>query len=484
MSKINTDFFVDFHCHPSLRGLNTGYDKSKEGLWLKTQNPHFDSAISRWVRMKTPDLSKESQSNLYAYAKNKTRVIVDAMYPVEKGWYNFRKFPSYIVGKKSIEEILRVATGISEKRLRALIGKTDYFEELQEIYDYLIDNQGSCIDGEYAYKIVRNYQELKSTLEKDDHTLAVIISIEGGHALGAGSPNDLNQPFDIHKKKLIQNIGTIKDWQFPPFFINLSHHYWNQLSGHARSLKTPINLVFNQNKGIDLGITKLGWVVIEELLSNGNGKRVLIDTKHMSVMARKEYYRFIARNNRINSNNKIPIICGHAGVNGYKTINNSVRDADNGTKLKRGYFNNWSINLSREEINIIHQSGGIIGIMLDKGLLGSPATNLKIESSVDSSSISRQYCKLICDNLFEIIKSINHHSAWDVPVLASDFDGLINHIPGYNNAGKLPDLESDLITFLKSSKYQEQYWYGMSPETLVNRFMKENALNFLEKNFI
>ena len=42
------------------------------------------------------------------------------------------------------------------------------------------------------------------------------------------------------------------------------------------------------------GITKIGKKVIHKLLDNSEGNRILIDVKHLSIMARKKYYEILA----------------------------------------------------------------------------------------------------------------------------------------------------------------------------------------------
>ena len=62
-------------------------------------------------------------------------------------------------------------------------------------------------------------------------------------------------------------------------------------------MKPPVNALLNQNRGMDKGLTELGRHVLRELLSRENGKRIIIDTKHMSVQSRKEYYGFVRNYN-------------------------------------------------------------------------------------------------------------------------------------------------------------------------------------------
>ena len=478
------DFFIDMHCHPSLRSMNSNAHPNKQALWESSKNPEINTPIGRWARMQTSDIEKSSQSNLYAYSSNNTKVIVDAMYPVEKGWYNFRKFPKFLVGNKSFEETLQVSTGIEYSRLQALINNPSYVDELQLIYEYLFNNQGPSPDGKHEYELVSSFDDIVKLHSAKPNALAVILSIEGAHALGAGSPVTQNMSLKKQKAYLTDNIKRIKSWDHTPITINLAHHFWNELAGHSKSMKAPMHLVFNQNIGLDKGITELGWHVIEELLSRSNGKRILVDVKHMSVTSRLEYYEFIRRNNFINSDNKIPIVCGHAATNGYKTIRNSVRVPDTNHKLSGSYLNNWSINLSREEINLIHSSGGRIGIMLDKGILGSPTTFKRIDAIKDPEVQKNSYCKLICDNIFNVVEAIGTPEGWNTPMLASDFDGLISHVNRYNNATKLPLLQKDLVEYLEASDYRKDVWFGLKPSEMIYRFMTGNAYDFLKLNFI
>lgn len=477
------EFYVDFHCHPTLRALNTSPVNANRNIWDKTFNINLNSSIGRWARIQTREIAKESQTNLYAYANNKTRVIFDSLYPVEKGWLKFRKMPSYIVGDRAIEEIMLVTFGIERHRLQRLKCHNSYFEELQESYDFLKNGQGCSPDGNFCYKLVSNFSQLQKILKKEPNTLAIVVNIEGAHAFECGNNSTLRLTNKEHKKLLINNIGETKLWEFPPFSVNLAHHFWNQLCGHAKSLKTPIHLVFNQDFGLNLGMNDLGWVVIEELLGRKNGKRVFIDIKHMSIEARQEYYKFIVRHNNLYPDDRIPIICSHTGVNGFETMNESVRVKDTMKKLRGSYFNNWSINLSAEEIRIIYASGGMIGLMMDKGLLGGPETVRAIGFIKEPERKRNAFIKLFLDNVFFIVKSVGEKSAWDIITLGSDYDGLITHIDEYENAGRIPSLIQNLSNYLNITGYRKELWYGMPPEVLMSKLFSTNLYEFLKVNF-
>jgi microsomal dipeptidase-like Zn-dependent dipeptidase len=55
-----------------------------------------------------------------------------------------------------------------------------------------------------------------------------------------------------------------------------------------------------------------------------------------------------------------------------------------------------------------------------------------------------------------VINAVKDKSAWEVPVLGSDFDGVINHVEFYNDASKLPDLQKDLVQQILQLLIQSQ----------------------------
>lgn len=475
------DFFVDIHTHPTLRAYNTPVHNGKRNLWEPTHNDTFATPISRWARLKTQEMAKSSQANLLAYAAGNVRVIFDSLYPVEKGFLNFRKLPTAMVGRAKGDQVLRTVTGIDGPQLKSLRDSNDYFQELLGQYAFLSKGQGKSPDGKYSYRLVGSWDDLERVSQEDPNCIAVVVTVEGAHAFNCGLPADSRHVTRV--KELVENIGTVKAWKAPPFFINLAHHFYNELCGHTRSFKPVMHKAFNQKKGLNKGITEFGWPVIHEMLAKDNGRRILLDIKHMSVRSRREYYRFVESYNRLNPKDKIPIICSHAGVNEFSSMAASIKKKDKAIKMKKAYFHNWAINLSNEEIQIIHATGGLIGIMLDKGLLGSPRILNEIRQISDPAEIRRKFVRLIADNIFQVVSAIGQRSAWDVLAVGTDYDGLIHHVDIYPDATALPDLRRDLLEFLTETRFHEEKWYGYSPDEIVRKIMQGNALAFLRKHF-
>ncbi len=476
-----TEFVVDLHCHPNLKSFNSGHPKPIKNLW-ETVNHNIRNDYAKKISDRSQHILKQSQCNLDALREGNVRVINISLYPIERGFLHLRNIPNFLIGKNNIDIMQEVITGFDAKRITHLKKSWNYFDELEAEYQYIMKQQSKSSDGKWIFTLVDNFKELESALSKKN-IIAGILSIEGAHVFGCGTP-DMEQinPED-HKLLLSKHIKKVKSWEHPPFTINLSHHFWNQLAGHSTSFKPPINNLINQEKGKDKGITELGWHVIRELLSRENGPRILIDTKHMSVAARKEYYEFIGHYNYINPTDRIPVICSHTGMNGFSTLDRSIKEKDVPAKMKSHRLYRWSINLSNEEVRIIHQSKGLIGLMMDRGMLGGFDAVQKIAAIEDKERQRSEYCKLFWDNAFQVIKAVEHRSAWDCVALGTDFDGTITHMDPYETSAKIPDFKNDLIKFLENTRYQEDLWYTYTPKDLVRKIMQENAMRFYSEFF-
>jgi microsomal dipeptidase-like Zn-dependent dipeptidase len=477
------EFFVDIHCHPTMRAFHTTPNGLKKNIWECTKNDVIDTVLGRWAWNQSKEVSKFSQSNFYNCINGKTRVVFDSLYPMERGFINFNKIPELLMGEKAIETLAVTASGVSIEQFKNYKKSHDYFTELNEQYHFLIDNQGPSPCGKYNYKIVNNYSELEESLKKSETTVNVIVTIEGAHVLGCGTKTSEKIPLEELKQILKNNINTIKQWKHPPFFITFAHHFWNQLCGHATTLPAPTNIACNQTKGLDTAFTELGSFVLEQLLSTKNGKRILIDTRHMSVESRRHYINYVSNFNKLNPDARIPLISSHSAVNGFQTMTHSSEVKDSKKKKKTTSFCAWSLNISAEEAIAIHESGGISGIILDKGRHSGINLLKSIDKIKNKDEKKEFFLKLICDNIFFFISSINKKSAWDVITLGTDFDGVISHFDHYNEMSSLPELKQDLINFLKKNNYKSELWFNYSPEELMDKIFTQNAMNFLKRNF-
>ena len=475
-------FTVDLHCHPNLKSFNSGYPKPTRNMWENIEHK-AEGRFAKTVNGISQHVLKESQTNLYKLAEGNVRVFQVSLYPTERGFLHMRNIPKILIGKKGVNILQTVITGYEASSVVDMKKHYHYFHDLEKEYAYVHRQQGKSPDGKYEFVFVNNFSELEAALKKKN-TLVGIMTIEGAHVLGTGAPDTDDLSLEELKQQLSANILALKQWEFPPLMINLAHHFWNHLSGHATSFKRPINGLVNQNKGKDRGITEAGWHVIRELLSRENGKRILIDTKHMSLAARKEYYSFVSNYNYVNPNDMIPIVTSHAGMNGFNTMDGSIKESDVVIKTRQHRFYRWSINVSNEEARIIHASGGLIGLMMDRGMLGGLATIKKIAALEDTAKQRKEYTRLFWDNAFQIVKAVGSKQGWDAIAIGTDFDGTITHMDPYESAAKMPLLQSDLTDYLEEHRYQEELWYGFTPHDLVRKIMQENAMRFYKRFFV
>ena len=478
----DSNLIVDIHSHPTLRAFNTPFTSGSRNIWERTHNEDFNTPISRWARLKSREISKQSQANLSCYAAAGARIVFDSLYPVEKGFLNFRRLPSMIMGKEGADQVLRTVTGIDSHQLHALRRSNDYFQELVSQYSFLAQGQGASPCGNHNYQLAGNWSEVEQILKADQHTIAVIVNIEGAHAFNCGLPQRKGYSA-ANEKEVIENIRTVKSWRYAPFSVNLAHHFYNELAGHCRSFKPGVYQAFNQKQGIGEGISQLGEKVVYELLSKQNGRRILIDIKHLSVRSRKEYYRMLEMHNHLNPNDRIPVMCSHTGMNDFETLKDLKRKKDKPRKSKKSAFHNWGINLCAEEIRLIHDTGGIVGLMVDKGLLGSFETLQNIQGIPDATHRKDGFMELVASNIFKAVASVGKASAWDILAIGTDYDGLITHMDDYPDAASLPQLRHDLQDFIERKRYGESLWFGMEPAELITKIMSGNALGFLSRNF-
>ncbi len=483
--KPTSPYFADIHVHSTLKSYNSGYPTPKCTIWDDITHAQGTTNPAKLIYNNSKEVAKYSQSNFYELARGNVRVATVSLYPLEKGFLEMRNLSKAVTNAKARDEMAMVITGYHLDAIRHIRKHTDYFAELNAEYRYIFEQQGPSPDGKYSFKLVNNYSELEKLISKSKNSLGIVLSIEGAHVFfdermlsGKLSKQDF-------KKALTENIQKVKAWEVPPFTINLCHHFYNGLCGHAKSFSGFLGVgLLNQIKGLETNLTGFGIKAMKELLSNNNGKRILIDTKHMSLSGRKELYNWIRSYNYLSKYDKIPIICSHTGVNGFKTMAGSLLQPDNNKKISKSHFNRWSINLSDEEIKIIHETGGLIGLMLDKYKLGGGKFFDSIKKLTDETKLRDKYAEIFMDNVFQIVDAVGNKSGWDIIALGSDYDGAISHVDFYNKSSTIPQLYQDLVDFLHRTRYGYTYWHGYTPEELIDKILRKNVMDFYSRHFV
>ena len=526
------NFNIDIHSHPSGKPYMSGRNNP-----VHTPFENYSNEINSWLLSRLnrqieniAQVKLGTQSNFDNLHNGKVRVIIASLTPLEKAFLVANLQPDSFINDnlKSLVSERNVPWEDSVKTavINALTGfytddidfvkkmMVNYFQEgLLPEYNYLTKFHNQKNKGEtYKIKFVKNFQEIEATIHADTTTICVLLSIEGAHTLCGHVPNMAFLKRDqgmSHKKdppdfttliEYVNNIEAMKKWEFVPFFITLNHHFWNELGGHAKSLMKLVGTIVSQSEGVNEGLKELGKEVIKLLLKKTNGPRILIDIKHMSPLCRKDFYAFI-KTEYWNKGDKFPLICSHTGVvSKRRTLDELIIQNDDAEMHNNSnYLHENSINICEEDILRIAETNGLIGIQLDeKRIAGNTIISIiKKDKHLGSNELRSQFIKVLCANLFEIVKSINSKQGWDLISIGSDYDGLINHLDFYPTTAEMPVLRTDVLDFLKAPVEISQpgfnysvslpeikrLMFDLTAEEITEKIFSKNVMVFLQNNF-
>jgi microsomal dipeptidase-like Zn-dependent dipeptidase len=475
--------FIDLHIHPAMKPMGKSFN-SKPGRNNPNKNRvdsiwHYDSAtfLDKVLNI-TTTLTKFRQSDFTSLAKGGAEVVFVSLCGLEKGFV-MTKLGTGLPG----DAVANLVTGLGKKRIDHVQKMTDYFTDLEMEYDFYkqLDGHKVKIDGMWhRYKIVSSYSEIEETQEPDIRTIFVILTIEGTHVFNAGlqMTGRTADPDEV-----LANLEKVKAWDKRLFFAGLTHHFYNEMVGHAQSLSGVARKLIDQSEGMDTGFNDLGWKVLRKLLDNSDGKRILPDLKHMSVRARNEYYRFLEDEL---AGEIIPLIVSHGAVNGFRSHLEKVED----DLFNYGKFQPTDINFFDDEIVRIGQSGGLFGIQFDERRLASEMELKKTGPALARRKMLFYKSKLVWNQIQHIAEVLNRHDqfAWGIQCIGSDYDGMINPLNGFWSAEEMPlfdsYLEKHAYNFLESSQSDSLKDFNkLKASDIVERFMRTNAWEFLKKNF-
>ena len=485
-------FIIDLHCHSQMKAychsfkpegpsyINSKDRRRKNSAWWT------DWPTAKDIRKNTYGLlglTQFTQADIHTCIRSNVGVTFASLYPLERCFTRPLNFDGNLV-----DALVNKITQFGKPRIDFIQSIDDYFPDLEHEYQFQLTHSGKVklINGEkFSYQFVKDYDELIALHEQDDDVqrMAIINSIEGAHCFGTGI-HPLHLPDRIDQ--VLERIRMVKqEWEYPPFFITLAHHFYNEICGHAKSLGVA-SLVMSQKEGLNAGFTPEGERILHALLDDNEGPRVLIDIKHMSVAARKRYYEILDRRYA----SSVPIVVSHGCVTGY---HDQIKGKDQpsfitGEPHKK--FNSSDINFYDAEIVKIKASGGIFGIQLDERRIGSKVEKRKVKRA---APLDRLYysAKLVWNQIQHIAEVLDHHGhfAWDIQSIGSDFDGIVNPIDGFFSAMHF----NNLAHFLRIHALQycaeempqtmKHDFNQIDAEEIVDRFMQLNALHFLEKHF-
>jgi microsomal dipeptidase-like Zn-dependent dipeptidase len=474
--------YIDLHCHPSLKpygksfnsdpGKNSSRRRDRNSIWHYDSPNFFEKAIQLLC-----GVCKFSQADISTLSNGNVRVVCASLYPIERGFFRNN------LGTGIISDLAAsFATRVGDKRVDHVQGVKDYFEDLEREYRYYVQGEMTKVtteSGTFRYVIARDFSTIENNLNEEEKTIIVVLTIEGMHVIHS----DIDQP---DEQTALRNVRAIKKWQHVPFFVTLAHHFNNHLCGHARSLFGLIGDKTNQRENQDEPFFDLGRKVVRELLSTANGKRILIDIKHMSAKARSEYIAMITAPGGEFSGQEIPIIISHGAANGLRSMEEKVIDL----KETGPSFMDGDINFYDEEIVAMARSKGIMGLQLDERRIADKESIKRVKNSMWISKIRHYRSELLWKQIQHIAELLDGHNlfAWDCLAIGSDFDGIIDPLNGY--------LTHETIVHLEEYVERHAYNYmndrgktALKPfnqipsDEIVQRLFHSNAMAFMRKYF-
>jgi microsomal dipeptidase-like Zn-dependent dipeptidase len=507
----NLPYIADLHAHPTMKPFR---QQPEANIWEAIpESPYCQADNLPNLAQNLGTTAKVSQTNLKKGAKGNVRLIVNAFYMPERRMFQLRQLTDLLT--KDCKEV-NLGACISGFDRDIILGyfreqkenlPVNYFLELEKEYQYLFDQQGPSAHGNL--KLAGSYAEAKEWLDADPSNIACLTSLEGLHSLAHFANYEyLEIPFrEVDDAKSMEylhfletydrNIRRVKAWgdgRHAPLYATCAHFFWNMICGHARTAGgTMRTFGINQNFEINEGFTLLGKEVVRRLLSRENGRRVLIDVKHMSPEARIDFYNMWEQEYR-QQGDHVPIICSHAAVNGIGALSDRENRHDNDREYEQEYFNTWSINLTDEDLLRIHQSQGLIGFIMQTDRIAGGIPKRLIEQAEISDDQRRdEYIRMFMSNILHAIRVCNDRSAWDLICLGTDYDGLVNPFKYYADYSEFGLLADHLQQFFErpipnphinlSVSDIRELMFGYSPLELAEKIMYRNMEQFLERYY-
>lgn len=480
-----SDFFIDFHCHPSIKpygrsfalqtvGQNDANRQKRNSLWYYDSPSLFDKGLQMLT-----GIAKFTQADCTTLSYGNARIICVSLYPIEKGFFNND------LGHGFISDLAdNFITSVSKERVDYIQGIKNYYEDVVREYKYYQQLDGVSVEtdsGTFKYILAKSFDHIDNYTAQhpdDKSVIFLIVTIEGLHVLH----NDISSGPD--EASVLANLKDIKSWPHSPFFVTFAHHFYNHLCGHARSLTGLVGNVTDQKEGMNTGFTPLGKKVLQELLSNQTSRRIYIDIKHMSAQSRKEYFATLQSDY---ASEKIPVIISHGAANGLRSMDEPVADGkETAYKLLAE-----DINFYDNEILMVAKTHGIIGLQLDERRIASESTLKNIKHSLFLNKIRHYRSELLWNQLQHIVELLDRNDlfAWDVLAIGSDFDGIINPLNGFLTSETMPMLqqflERHVFNYMNGRGREVLKSYNqISAAEIVSRVFYTNGMEFLKKWYV
>ncbi len=449
--------FFDLHVHSTFKPYMLS---AVDSPW-----EDYDQATPEERVRRTPKLTRSDFSKLL---RSGTRVVTLALHPIER----------YLISALTTRPVAyALVFRMRLERVRQVLQRNP-FAILQQEYNLLLAYQRQP-QGLGQVRIVQTPEDLDGALA-EPHTIAVLLAIEGAHALGFeyrdySFPKIRGFSYDGFTPLSRAIIRERLDWAAVRgvHMITLLHMVYNHLGTPAKAveLRGPMALLpnpFRSLRGVGSykGLTSYGAAFVEEAYK----RYILIDVKHSDHVTRAQIYE-IAREYGM------PVIASHVAASGHALHNRRVRIDKPRHRMQSERFNPWDINLHDEDLVAIARSGGLIGLILDERVLaGEQLLKAVRAGEISPTEPLLQQIRYIYTILVQA--GIEPRSAFRTLCIGSDFDGLIDPIDSvptvleYSTA-----LYPALLAFFEA-EYGLFAETGLSPKELADGIAWENGITF------
>ncbi|GIV23050.1 MAG: membrane dipeptidase [Bacteroidia bacterium] len=454
---MNTPLFFDLHVHSTLKPyLLSAVDSPWED---------YDKATPEERVRRTP---KVTQSDFTKLLRSGTRVITLALHPIER----------YLISALTTRPVAyALVFRMRIERVRQVLQRDPFFILQQEYNLLMAYRQNPAGAGEIV--LARRPQDIDSALQ-DPNKIAVILAIEGAHALGF-EYRDYKFPaikgfsYDGFTPLSRESIRERLDWAAGKgvHLITLLHMVYNHLGTPAKAveLRGPMAILPNPYRSVRSvggyrGLTAYGVTFVEEAYK----RHILIDVKHCDHTTRAQIYE-------IAQEYQMPVVASHVAASGHALQQRPQRTDRPRHRLQSENFNPWDINLHDEDLIAIARSQGLIGLILDERVLAGE----KLLQAVRAGELPPleplfQQIRYIYTTLIQA--GIPPRQAFSTLCIGSDYDGFIDPIDAVPTTLEYPTiLYPGLLCFFEEehSLFQDT---GLSPQELAEHFCFWNGVHF------
>jgi microsomal dipeptidase-like Zn-dependent dipeptidase len=501
-------FSIDLHCHPNYKPFARAFVRHEQPPTGQSAHPSHPSSLwhyappgiaGRALNHKL-GLTKFSQANLTAALYGGVMVMVVGLGATEKYFFRPKGSATLIA-----DLVIDFAAGFRMPRINRLQAIQDYWPDFLAETEFLWEQQNHPvkIDGHwYTYRWAQGFADLLEARQSNEmegagsrasHPMIICLipSVEGLHILGTGT----EQPVD--EALVLQRTLALKQMPQAPWFVTFSHHFYNHLCGHARSLRNPIARLVNQEEGLGTGITPLGRQVLELLADEQLGRRIFIDIKHMSAAGRREWLQWL----KDQTAQQMPVIISHGVANGlphhgatesrYPELGNRfIQPLETPVGGAASALDHNEINFYDDEILAMAASDGIMGLQLDERRIANDQTLQSTPNPVWRHKAMHYRSALLWQQIQYIGELLDDHGlyAWGHLAIGSDYDGLVDPLNSFWTVEQYHELAAYLERhaynyFTQQGHRLRNSFNRIGANLLIRNIFCDNAWRFFQRWF-